>query len=641
MAEPTTPKPRAKLLRTRFKMARNVRRFAPRISFEEAALHMPDPEIAAHFGQAVLLTDAITVLHRDGTVTKLFHLITMLHGDRDLADFDDVVRPFNSKNSLHTVHRASVHLPDGTDRKAKRIRQRVDSNTRAIGLTFYPLRPDVIVELEEQNDRFVPYETGPAVWDQILLGGPPTARLRYTLAVSEPFSADYVVHHAKRTPREWHDSGYLVRQWDIQDSAGIELDEFTPNLRDFVPWVDASTLKSWDGVGQHYTKELTPPREIPQQLKDTTFEITGEAKTNREKLAAVYEYAARDVRYGRHPLELEVEAPREAQSMLEDLRGDCKDKSALMQAMLGELGIRADIVLVLTRMNGAVPFLPGLRFDHAIVKAVVDGEEFWLDPAGGLCSFGELPLNDQGAPVLVLGDGRFEAGTSPPATPESHLIERNCIGRVTSEGDYVVEVEVKLTGEAGAGLRVEMADRTLEQQRRFLAQFAAGELPGAKVSEQEFVSLDDLARPVRTTYRLELNCWIRSVQDLLLFRVPWIDAIRMIGPMSASERVQPLQAGRVGLTVERHELAVPNGYTPYGLPYENRAECDWGRYSRTISVQHSRVICERRFESFDGIVPTGRFPEYKEFWEACAHADAADIVLWKETVTASQKNFDE
>lgn len=628
MTEPNIPKPRARLIRTWLKSARNVRRFAPRISFEESAASMPDPSVAAHFGQAVLLTDAITALHRDGTVTKLFHVIAMLHGDRDLADYDDVVRPYNHKNSLHTIQQAVVHLPDGGQRKAKRIRENVNAKTKAIGLTFYPLRPNVIVELEEQNDRFVPYETGPSVWDQMLLGGPPCQRMRYTLAIAEPFNADYKLHHADWEPRKWMQSGYRVLQWDLRDLPGIELDEFTPNLRDFVPWVDVSSLKTWTGVGRHYLKELDPPRTIPEQLKRTTQEITADAKSDREKLAAVYHYAARDVRYGRHPLELEVEAPRQAESMLEDLRGDCKDKSALMVAMLRELDIKAYIVLVLTRMNGSVVYLPGMRFDHAIVKATVDGQDVWLDPAGGLCSFGDLPFNDQGAQILRLDADGCEVGTSPLPTAESHLIERDCRGQVTAEGKYSIDVEVKLTGEVAAGLRTEMTDRSREHQQRVLAQFAAGELPGAQVSEQEFVSLADLTQPVRVKYRIELDRWVRSIEDLLLFRVPWSEVLRMMGPMSAAERVQPLQAGRIGLSIERHELSVPSGYEPYGLPYDDHAECDWGRYSRSIKVENGKVICERRFESFDGIIPAERFTEYKRFWEAGAQADSADVVLW-------------
>lgn len=628
MTEPAIPKPRAKLLRTWLKSPRNVRKFAPRISFEEAAESMPDPALAAHFGQTVLLTDAITVLHRDGTVTKSFHVIAMLHGDRDLAEYDDVIRPYNFKNSLHTIHRAVVHLPDGGQRKAKRSRERVNPTTKAIGLTFYPLRPNVIVELEEQNDRFVPYETGPTVWDQMLLGGPPCGRLRYTLAIAEPFTADYALHHADWEPREWTQSGYRVRQWDLRDLDGIELDEFSPNLRDFVPWLDVSSLRTWSSVGHHYRKELDPPRSIPEQLKQTTREITADAKTDQQKLAAVYRYAARDVRYGRHPLELEVEAPRQAESMLEDLRGDCKDKSALMVAMLRELDIQANIVLVLTRMNGAVAYLPGMRFDHAIVKAVADGGEVWLDPAGGLCSFGDLPFNDQGAQVLVLNEDSCEVSTSPPATAESHLIQRVCRGEVMANGKYAIDVEVTLTGEVAAGLRTEMADRSPDHQQRILAQFAAGELPGAQVSNQDFVSLEDLTQPVQVRYHIKLDRWVRSIEDLLLFRVPWTEALRMIGPMSAAERVQPLQSGRVGLSTERHELAIPTGYEPYGLPYDDHAECDWGRYSRSISFKDGKVVCERRFESFDGIIPIDRFSEYKQFWETGAHADSADVVLW-------------
>jgi tetratricopeptide (TPR) repeat protein/transglutaminase-like putative cysteine protease len=63
--------------------------------------------------------------------------------------------------------------------------------------------------------------------------------------------------------------------------------------------------------------------------------------------------------------------------------GDCKGKSALLTAILRELGIEAEPALVsITRNDGLDQGLPLMqRFDHVIVRAVIDGKVYWLDGA--------------------------------------------------------------------------------------------------------------------------------------------------------------------------------------------------------------------------------------------------------------------
>ena len=73
-----------------------------------------------------------------------------------------------------------------------------------------------------------------------------------------------------------------------------------------------------------------------------------------------------------------------------------------MVSMLRHLGIKSHIAILLTRLNGTVSFLPGARFDHAIVCAVLEnGDRLWLDPAGGPVTFKDLPSNDQGTQALL------------------------------------------------------------------------------------------------------------------------------------------------------------------------------------------------------------------------------------------------
>ncbi len=650
-----TPRPRRKLLRTLFRRPRNLSVFAAPIRVEDVLNVPPDPAEAAHWGEVVLLEDFIVALHRDGTASRRMHLITLAHGDQNLAEWDEKGVVYDPKRWKPTVYAANVYLPDDAGyflppgakhipkqqrRKAIKHLGQVTMREWGMKLVFSPLRPGVAVEFDNQVDHFVPDEVGPAVWGDFLLRGTwPCRRRRITLAVAEPFQLRFLLHHCDWQPREWRHGSYRVLQWDLCDLPGVETDEWTPSPRDFCPWIDFSTLHDWGPVAQHYSKDLLPGRKPSPAIRELANRLSQGIRSDRDKALAVFQYVAHDVRYGRHPSELQTPRIRDTTRMLEDLRGDCKDKSSLMVSLLGELGIAARVAILLTNVNGRCQLLPARRFDHAIVIAKVDGRDWWFDPAAGPYTFGSLPLNNQGVQALLLGEDHgadFVPNASsglieiPVDPPERQLVERLCEGELSAEGDYIYRVRATVTGERAALYRILLRDRSEDHRQRAIARSVAEARPGAAVDEMEVSDLVDLSHDITYRYRVHLRQWGRRIQDLLLFRIPWAEAFEFTGPISAAEREHPLQTPPVMRLIEEHVIVLPPGFAGYALPYEVRHYCDWLEYSLSITYEQGRLLCRRTMDSRGGIAPAERFHELRAFWEACTRADQADVVLIKE-----------
>lgn len=88
--------------------------------------------------------------------------------------------------------------------------------------------------------------------------------------------------------------------------------------------------------------------------------------------------------------------------------GDCKAKTLLLLAILGELGIDAEAVMVSVNIGDALPDLLPMAsgFDHVIVRAVIDGNSYWLDGTGtgaNLKSIGNVPPFRYGLPIRTAG----------------------------------------------------------------------------------------------------------------------------------------------------------------------------------------------------------------------------------------------
>lgn len=109
--------------------------------------------------------------------------------------------------------------------------------------------------------------------------------------------------------------------------------------------------------------------------------------------------------------------------------GDCKGKSVLLVALLHELGVEADVVLVNTQGGDALhDHLPMLgMFDHAIVRAKIAGKIYWLDGT----RIGDRGLDDIPVPsfhwvlpVEATGAELVDVMPPPFAEPAFESLER-------------------------------------------------------------------------------------------------------------------------------------------------------------------------------------------------------------------------
>ena len=637
------PRPRRKLLRTWLKRPRPVRLFAKRINLLEVLSPRPENDELAHWGEYILLEDIIVALHRDGTTTWHTHLISMPYRDESLAMWDHVHHPYMLKKTRLQVPRAVVYTPDGDIYRAHAKTLQVAPQARILKLSFAPLRPGVIVEYEMQDDQFIPSSQLPGIITSFIQrGNVPCRRRRLTVAIAEPYTetAQIHVYHEGAEPTRFDLQGYEVAQWDLHEVAGIEFDQWTPPLRDFAPWIDVSTVPDWEPVVKHYRAELLPPSPPSQQIANLAHELLAKrgdpaTMSPREKMLAVYEYVTRDIRYGRHPSELVNRRVRQATQMLQDMRGDCKDKSALMVSLLESLQLPAQVVVILTATNGCLPFLPSMRFDHAIVRAQLDGEQIWFDPAAGHYSFGDYPQNDQGVLGLVLEHDRWEEIITPLYAPEQTQTVRNSQGEIRENGDFDYRTQLTARGELAAYMRSQLYQRNDEHQRNLisLCELAAG--ASAVVSDVDINNLEQLDQPVRIAYRVQIERRARAIRDLFIFRVPWAGGLDRAGAVSARSRTEPLRMPHSWDNVECFTLRLPTGFTGYGLPIQESWKCDALSYELQIRMESDLLICERHVRVEGRLVPPDQYPAFKQICDNCARSDSQDIVLMRSVPDSS------
>lgn len=143
--------------------------------------------------------------------------------------------------------------------------------------------------------------------------------------------------------------------------------------------------------------------------------------------------------------------------------GDCKGKSATLIALLRELGIKAEPVLVSSLFGDSLADrLPLSRlFDHVIVRAEIDGRSYWLDGT----RTGDRTLDDlasssfgYGLPIRAAGAQLTRLPLTAPASPMTETI----VNYDASEGfarPVPVSGEVRLSGNLATLWRLGLAQQ--------------------------------------------------------------------------------------------------------------------------------------------------------------------------------------
>ena len=148
--------------------------------------------------------------------------------------------------------------------------------------------------------------------------------------------------------------------------------------------LEYSDFADWPAVSRQFASLFAPASKL-SQASPVRAEASKIAAANRDQMgrvAAALKVVQQDVRYVYVGLDGGNYRPANADETWSRRYGDCKGKTALLLALLRELGIEAEAVLANNTGGGEGTDLrlpsPAL-FDHVLVRAKVDGKTFWLD----------------------------------------------------------------------------------------------------------------------------------------------------------------------------------------------------------------------------------------------------------------------
>ena len=253
-----------------------------------------------------------------------------------------------------------------------------------------------------------------------------------------------------------------------------------PARYQLVRMIEASPFADWGEVAQLFVPLYQSASQIPADgpLRTALEEIraaTDDPVIRAERALALVQDRVRYVALAMGEGGL---VPADAATTWARRFGDCKAKTALLIGLLRELGIDAHPVLVSTQLgdalSGRLPMVGA--FDHVIVRAVVAGQEYFLDGTRrGDTSLARITVPHFSWGLPVLAENAELVAMMPP--PMEFAEEETVLRMDASAGlraPVPVQGEVIFRGDAAVSLNSAMAQFVGQARQQALEQFWRG-----------------------------------------------------------------------------------------------------------------------------------------------------------------------
>ena len=323
-----------------------------------------------------------------------------------------------------------------------------------------------------------------------------------------------------------------------RDVPMVRPEEQVPPWYKVWPSVHVSEYASWNEVARWADELFADDSDLGAEL-DARIEAWRAEGLPRDRLAAVVLEAVQDdVRYFSASLGESSHRPKPAARTWADRLGDCKDKVALLNAVLQRLGFDARPALAsLQRNRGIADYLPGHdQFDHVITRLQLDGKVYWLDPT--LQKQGRR-LDTRGHPnygmvLVVAPQSQTLARVEPPAgAVESMEFDQTWdLSDLTRAAQFTSIV--RLRGMAAEAWRGALAAGGSERIAENLAGAWARTMPGLKATAAPQLRDDREANQLEFELHYELASFGSYERGTLTVEAPALETLDlMVGPREA------------------------------------------------------------------------------------------------------------
>ena len=276
-------------------------------------------------------------------------------------------------------------------------------------------------------------------------------------------------------------SDQIIYSWTAENVPRMFPEPNMPPVHTVVQRQLVSTVPDWEYISRWYWNLSVPHFDITPEIIETVENLTQELPP-QEQIEALFTFVSQQIRY----MGITVEAtapgyePHDVKDTFNARHGVCRDKAALLVAMLRQAGFEAFPTLIHSGPKKD-PEVPQPYFNHAIVAVRnADGSYQLMDPTDEntrqlfpayLGNTSYLVATPEGDPLR----------TAPVSPAEENLLRITTTGSLTASGILQAETKLQFEGINDNAYRGAFANWKPEKRTRFLQNLVKRIVPTARI----------------------------------------------------------------------------------------------------------------------------------------------------------------
>lgn len=399
--------------------------------------------------------------------------------------------------------------------------------------------------------------------------------------------------------------GRIVYKWEAQNVPRMFDEPDMPPYWTVVQRVIVSTVPDWKYISRWYWKLSLPHLEkTTPEMKKTVEEITAGLNDKTDRMKAIFKYVSQNIRYMGITTEKEAPGyePHDVNITFDNKYGVCRDKAALLTAMLRLAGFNAYPVLINAgpKMDEDVP-VP--YFNHAITCVEDEKGGYILMDSTDESTSDLFPAYLSNKSYLVAKPDGEKLLTSPIVPASENMLAIETKGSINSSNILSAETVMHFKGVNDGIYRGAFSKWKPEKVREFFERRLKAIVPGVVLKELRLDPTDmrDTTKPLKAILKYEAPDFIISGERCSMLRTPWCGTLFgavnfVLGQTGLEKRRYPFLTD-IACGVEEKLFInmeeVPE--SPLSLPRYDKIENDEILWDRSLKYDKNSLVGENKF----------------------------------------------
>ena len=428
--------------------------------------------------------------------------------------------------------------------------------------------------------------------------------------------------------------GRIRYEVHMDNLPAIDSEPCSPPAREIVPqilWAPGKfefhgvqgDMSTWQGFGAWNQSLLTGRQELSPEFKAQLHAMTDTCASDRSKVDVIYRYLAQTTRYVSIQLGIGGWQPSLASEVCRTGFGDCKGLTNYLCAMLHEVGVPANYVVIGQRH--LVTDFPSNQFNHVIAQVPLPGDTLWLEcTASAFVPLGYVHEDIAGNDALLIDEGGGHLVKLPKYSPEQNVSYNRAHVMLQDDGSATVDVDMRYECRQYEDM-LPLMSRT-EQQRRD-AMLGSLNLSAVTLGDFSFTEHKDsyVTPHIDVSMQLESRKLANITGSLMFIPVGIFRKVTV--PRSLQQRVKPVYIDYGYVDIDTLVVNIPDGFVIEAVPQPVNEVTPLGELSQTFEATENTVTIVTRHLMRDGSYPASEYDNLRTFKTAVKKAYDQRIVL--------------